>query len=157
MLVNMRKTMSEEIINLDEGFNFDGLSDIYTKSVPVAKQPAHNTTVFQSALCAFEGLRYTFLTERNFRIQLILGAGAICLGFIRGISNFEMLLLWLSIILVMACEIVNTALELTLDVLSKNKYHPLVKIAKDVVAAAVLLAAVNALVIGVIVFSGYLQ
>jgi diacylglycerol kinase (ATP) len=46
---------------------------------------------------------------------------------------------------------------LTLDVLSKNKYHPLVKIAKDVVAAAVLLAAVNALVIGVIVFSGYLQ
>jgi diacylglycerol kinase len=105
---------------------------------------------------AGRGLRYALSTQRNLRIQIVVGGFVLVAGFLYQVSMLEMLLLWLAIVLVIACEIINTALELTLDIVSGGKFHALVKVTKDVVAAGVLLAAINAVVIGVIIFARYI-
>jgi len=114
------------------------------------------SSLLKSFAHAGRGLRYALGTQRNLRIQILVGGFVLVAGFFYQVSMLEMLLLWLAIALVITCEIINTALELTLDIVSGGKFHNLVKITKDVVAAGVLLAAINAVVIGVIIFAKYL-
>jgi diacylglycerol kinase (ATP) len=66
-------------------------------------------------------------------------------------TKMEMLILFLTITLVIVLEMINTAIEATIDVMA-NYYHPLAKIAKNVAAGAVLISAVNAVVVGYLLF-----
>jgi diacylglycerol kinase (ATP) len=100
---------------------------------------------------AFAGLRWLVRTQPNFRIHLALAALAVVLALVLHVSPAELGLLALTIGLVLALEAINTALEALCDVASPT-YHPLVGVAKDVSAAAVLLAALSAVLVALALF-----
>ncbi len=100
---------------------------------------------------AWSGLREAFRTERNLRIHAVAGVAAVALGAWLGLSRGEWLAVLLCLALVPALECANTALEAAVD-LACPRRHPLAKRAKDCAAAAVLLAAIGTVAVGVVVF-----
>ncbi|MCR6513490.1 MAG: diacylglycerol kinase [Clostridium chrysemydis] len=100
---------------------------------------------------AIDGVIYTVRTQRNMKIHMIatLLILASCLFF--DVSKIEFLILAVTITMVIGAEMINTAIEAVVD-MNTNYYHPLAKIAKNVAAGAVLLTAVNALVVGYLIF-----
>ena len=105
----------------------------------------------QSFACAGRGFIYLFLHHRNMRIMFLLGLAAFLLGVYLQLRGIQLMILCLTICLVFMAEVVNTTMELILDTFV-DKYHPKVKIIKDISAAVVLLASLNALAIGYILF-----
>jgi diacylglycerol kinase len=101
--------------------------------------------------CAFRGMGIMLRTQPNVRIHLAVGALAVTLGILVGLSAAEWTVILLCIVLVLAAETANTALELLADALHPEQ-HPIVGQAKDVAAAGVLVTAIAAAVIGGIVF-----
>lgn len=102
-------------------------------------------------LFALHGLRYVFVNERNFRIEII-SATAVCIAaYVLHISAIEWFVVVLNIGFVISAELINTAIEKLCDLVSKEK-NPLIKIVKDVAAGAVLLAAFVAFICGLIIF-----
>lgn len=100
---------------------------------------------------AFEGLKTAFTNGRNFRIQVVMGALAIILGLFLHIDPFEWLDLTLVIASVLILELMNTAIEAIVDIVSPE-IQPRAKIAKDVAAASVLVASIAAIFIGAFLF-----
>ncbi|HAZ37835.1 MAG TPA: diacylglycerol kinase [Clostridiaceae bacterium] len=100
---------------------------------------------------AIEGIIYAIRTQRNIRIDFAIAILVLILSLFFDFTKYEMLILFLTITLVIVLEMVNTAIEATLDVLA-NYYHPLAKIAKNVSAGAVLISAINAVVVGYLLF-----
>ena len=101
------------------------------------------------------GLRVLLGTQRNMRIHVLIAALAVGLSLGLGLSRSEWLLLLLTIGLVFTAEAMNTAIEAVVD-LAHPEYHPLAKIAKDVAAAAVLLSALTAVLMGLGLFGPYI-
>lgn len=102
---------------------------------------------------ALRGLRVFWVTTKNIHlVALITGAlVVIILGFYFSISSFEWIALIFSIGFVIVAEVFNTAIEIDID-LTSPEYHPYARDTKDVAAAAVLLSAFVALIVGLIVF-----
>jgi diacylglycerol kinase len=100
---------------------------------------------------ASRGLLLLCLTQWNFRVHLVAGTGAVCLACYFRISAIEWLFLIAAIALVLCAEALNTALERTVDLL-EPKLHPVARDAKDLGAAAVLIASLFALIVGLIIF-----
>lgn len=100
---------------------------------------------------AFNGLAELVVNEPNMRIHLVAMCAALfaCVWF--AITPAEWSMVVLSIVIVLGGEAMNTAIEHLADVVSPE-YHPLVKKAKDVAAAAVFLFALGAAVVGMIIF-----
>jgi diacylglycerol kinase (ATP) len=94
---------------------------------------------------AWAGVVYTAATQRNFRIHLLIGVMAVCLGIYERITPIEFAIVGLTIALVLTFELLNTSLEAVVDLTVGERYHELAKIAKDSAAGAVLIAAVGAL------------
>lgn len=99
--------------------------------------------LFISFKYAWAGLKYAFVTQRNFRIHTVLSILAISLGAFLHISTVEMAVIGIMISLVLALELLNTALESVVDLTIKQTYHELAKIAKDCAAGAVLVSAMT--------------
>ncbi|MGE4170613.1 MAG: diacylglycerol kinase family protein [Candidatus Margulisiibacteriota bacterium] len=110
-----------------------------------------NRTLFHSLWDAASGLVYVFKSQRNMRIHGAMGLVAIGLGIKLGLSPSKWGILCISIALVLIAEAFNTALECTVDMVTK-KWRPRAKISKDVAAGAVLMAVFNALVVGYLLF-----
>jgi diacylglycerol kinase (ATP) len=91
---------------------------------------------------AWAGLSYAFITQRNFRIHTVIGTLAISLGVFLHLSAVEIAVICLTSGLVMALELLNTAIESVVDLTVKQTYHELAKIAKDCAAGAVLVSAI---------------
>lgn len=100
---------------------------------------------------AIEGIIYAVRTQRNMRIHMLVSLLILTACFFYNISKGEILILTLSITLVIFAELINTAIECTIDIIS-NYYHPLAKIAKNTAAGAVLVTAINAVFVGYIIF-----
>ena len=100
---------------------------------------------------AFQGLKTLFLTEHNSRIHAVFALIAILLGAYFHISACSWVAILFAIAFVFVAELFNSAIERLTDLISPG-LHPLAKTAKDFAAAAVLIAACNALVIAAIVF-----
>ena len=100
---------------------------------------------------AFEGASYVIRSERNARIQLVVAAAATAMGIWLGLSPLEWALLALTIGLVIGLEWLNTAVEITVTLVSPEE-HPLAKAAKDVAAASVLVGAIVSVAIGLFLF-----
>lgn len=100
---------------------------------------------------AIEGIIYAFRTQRNMRIHFIVAILVLIAAFVFDITKLEFITLAISITMVMSAELINTAIESAID-LTTNHYHPLAKIAKNTAAAAVLLTAINAVLVGYIIF-----
>ena len=100
---------------------------------------------------AFRGIAEMFRSQPNARIHLLAATMVVFAGFYFQISRTEWIALSLCIFVVLSLEAVNTAIEHLTDLVSPG-FHPLAGKAKDVAAAAVLLAALGAIVVGAIVF-----
>jgi diacylglycerol kinase len=105
---------------------------------------------------AISGIIYALTRERNLRIHFLAAGAAIFAGIWLDISRMEWGLLAITITLVMVVEMINTAVEKTVDIIT-GEYHPLAKVAKNVAAGAVLLSAINALVMAYIIFIPHLR
>lgn len=104
---------------------------------------------------AWDGLLYSLKTQPNFWIHLLTASLVVVLGFYFQIKLWQWSLLVFAIVLVLLAEMINTSLESMVDLITQQP-HPQAKIAKDVSAAMVLLAALSSVVIGLIVFLPYL-
>jgi diacylglycerol kinase (ATP) len=100
---------------------------------------------------AFNGLTVATKTQLNFRVHLIAALIAVFAGYALHISTSEWQWIILSIALVLLTELLNTALEFLTDLVSPG-YHELAGKVKDIGAGAVVIAAVFALINGVIIF-----
>lgn len=101
--------------------------------------------------CARAGIAYAFTTQKNLKIHLCFAIAAIVLGFALGVSEAAWLAIVLCIMMVMALEVVNTAIESVVDMASPE-WHELAMRAKDCAAGAVYLAAIGSLVVAAIVY-----
>ena len=108
--------------------------------------------VFQSFNYAFEGVIHALRTQRNMRIHFAIAAAVLVLAFVYDVTRLELIALMIAIAFVLIAEMVNTAVEATID-LSTPSFDPLAKIAKDLAAGAVLIAAVNAVAVGYLVLA----
>jgi diacylglycerol kinase len=100
---------------------------------------------------AFEGLWTAIKTERNIKIHLVAAVLAIILGLYLGLSSAKWCLVALAIGFVLVSELFNTAIERLGDEAGNGKQSPSIKAVKDISAAAVLISALTALVIGILV------
>ena len=105
---------------------------------------------------AGRGLADLFRTQPNARIHLALAAGAVALGSYCGLTRGEWIAITACIAAVLAAEAVNTALEYLTDLVSPG-FHPLAGKAKDAAAAAVLVTAIGAAVVGLLIFAPHLE
>ncbi len=110
---------------------------------------------FQSFVYAWRGLRYIFLHEFNFRVQLMVSFFTLLLTFFLKVRVEEIIIILLLIALVLLLEILNSALEKLSDIL-KPRLSEQVEVVKNMLAAMVLLASLLALGIGLTIFTPYI-
>lgn len=99
---------------------------------------------------AIEGIIYSVKTQRHMRYHLFAALVALLISLVVNITRIEFILLSMAIILVLVTEMLNTALELTIDMISEE-FHPLAKIAKDIAAGVVLVASIGALILAYLI------
>lgn len=100
---------------------------------------------------AFSGINYAYKTQRNVKIHFVAAVIVLIVSYFWEISKLELFMLIFAISLVIITEMINTAIEKTIDLYTKE-YNPLAKIAKNVAAGAVLVAAINAIIVAYLVF-----
>ena len=110
-------------------------------------------SLLESFNFAFEGIIHVLRTQRNMRIHFLSAVVVLVAALATGVSRLELIALLLAIAFVMIAEMINTAIEGAVDV-STTSFDPNAKLAKDIAAGAVLIATVNAVAIGYLVFSG---
>lgn len=106
----------------------------------------------ESVNCAIEGVLWTARTQKHMRWHFLVAAAVLLAALFFKIPVNDFLLLTLAITLVLFAEIINTAVEVVVDLVSPG-FHPLAKQAKDVAAGAVLIASCGAAVIGYVIFT----
>jgi len=112
----------------------------------------HERRFIEGFNAAVEGFVYVLKTERNMRIHFLAAVFFIILGISLNFSATELMALCVTIALVLMAEMFNTAVELIVDLI-KSEMHPVARIIKDVGAGAVLISAINAVIVGYILFS----
>jgi diacylglycerol kinase (ATP) len=110
-------------------------------------------SIFESFNYAIEGVVHVLRTQRNMRIHFALAVAVLAVAIAVGVSKLELIALLIAIAFVLVAEMINTAVEGVIDV-STTAFDPMAKLAKDIAAGAVLIAAVNAVAIGYLVFAG---
>jgi diacylglycerol kinase (ATP) len=100
---------------------------------------------------AIEGIIYSIRTQRNMKIHMLAAIVVLVATFFYDLSRVELLIITITITLVIVAEMINTAVECAIDA-TTNFYHPLVKIAKNVAAGAVLVTAINSALVGYVIF-----
>jgi len=100
---------------------------------------------------ALSGIIHAFKTEKNMKIHFAVALAVIVGSVLLHVTRFELIAIVISITLVMLAELINTAVEAIVDLIT-SEYHELARIAKNVAAGAVVLTAINALVVGYLVF-----
>ena len=104
---------------------------------------------------AWQGLVHVFRYERNARVHLVFAVFAFIVGLILHVTDTQLAAIFFAVILVFLAEIFNTAIEKTLDLIDTKPNHQIM-IIKDMAAGAVLVAAIAAVMIGVVIFGPYL-
>ena len=112
----------------------------------------HNKNFLKSFKFASSGIFYTLSTQRNLKIQSVFALLAIICGIFLKISIVEWTILIFAIMFVLFAEMINTAIESTVD-LCTEEFNEKANIAKDVAAGAVLIASLNSILIGVLIFA----
>ena len=108
-------------------------------------------TLWQSFRFAGRGLRAAFWTQRTMRVHLVIAAGVTAGAVWLDLPAAEVAALIVAVVVVLATELVNTALEALVDLTIGDRHHELAGRAKDLSAAAVLVAAAGAAIVGLVV------
>ena len=98
-----------------------------------------------------KGLKYAYRNEQNLAVDVGIALIVCIFGFLFQINKYEWAILVLTIGLVISCELINTAIEAVVDLVTEE-YHPLARVAKDTSAAAVFIFAIVAVIVGIIIF-----
>lgn len=102
---------------------------------------------------AAQGLAYALASQRNFRLQLVMGVTALALGLWLQLQLLQLGVLVLTVAAVLVLELLNTAMEAVVDLAVGRQFHPLARVAKDCAAAAVLVAAMASILIALLLLS----
>lgn len=102
--------------------------------------------------CALKGLEEAIATQRHLRIHVVIAAFVVMLGLLLQLSYVDLVLLLMTIALVIITELLNTAIELSVDLVSPG-VHSIAGRAKDIAAGAVLVTASVAAVVGIIILA----
>lgn len=105
----------------------------------------------KSFVYAWEGIVSFFRSEHNAQIHLAITFLVLVLSVTLGVNKWEAIAVVFSIAIVWVTEMVNTAIEKTIDFVSLEK-HPQIKLVKDIAAGAVLIASVAAVIVGLFIF-----
>lgn len=119
------------------------------------KAPLKPSSWLESVNCAIEGILWAAKTQRHMRWHCLSAVAVVVVALFFRISASEFMLLALAVTLVLFAELINTAVEVLVDLVSPE-FHPLAKRAKDVAAGAVLVTAIGAVVMGYFALSHYL-
>ncbi|OGM28749.1 hypothetical protein A2801_03585 [Candidatus Woesebacteria bacterium RIFCSPHIGHO2_01_FULL_41_10] len=111
---------------------------------------------FRSFQYAFSGFQTALKQEPNLQIHMVVGLGTLVAAFFIGFTSTEWVILFFTISFVITMELFNTGIEALVDMVSPD-IHPKAKIAKDVSAAAVLVAAVMSVIVGILLFIPKIQ
>ena len=107
-------------------------------------------SLLDKANVAIEGIIYSVRTQRHMRYHLAAALGVLIVALLVDLSRTEFILLSMAIVLVLVTEMLNTALEVAIDMISEE-YHPKAKIAKDIAAGVVLVASIGALTLAYLI------
>lgn len=140
------KKMREEE---DKFFNLFSRMMVSSSSKFIYKKK--NRNIIDSLLCAGRGVFYVIRTQRNMKIHLTMAGIVLGLGAVLELSKFEWISIMFAMFLVMVAEIMNTAIEVNVDLVTR-KLRPRAMVAKDTAAGAVFIASLGAVVIGLLVF-----
>jgi diacylglycerol kinase (ATP) len=110
-------------------------------------------TVFDSFNNAAEGIIHVLRTQRNMRIHFAVAFIVLIAALVVNVTKLELIALLISITFVLIAEMLNTGVEAAIDI-ATTSFDPMAKLAKDIAAGAVLIASVNALAVGYLVFAG---
>jgi diacylglycerol kinase (ATP) len=113
-------------------------------------------SIIESFNYAIEGVIHVLRTQRNMRIHFAVAVVVLVVAAAVGVSKLELIALLISIAFVLVAEMINTAVEGAIDA-ATTSFDPMAKLAKDIAAGAVLIAAVNAVAVGYLVFSGHVS
>ena len=113
------------------------------------------TRFTDSVNCAIEGIIYAVKSQKHMRNHFLAALVILVAVLFLRVSSLEFILLVVSVSFVLFAELINTAIELIVDLVSPD-YHPLAKAVKDVAAGAVLIAAIGAAVMGYLILSRYI-
>ena len=102
--------------------------------------------------CALEGIEDAISTQRHLRVHIVVAGFVALLGILLGLPYADLLLLLMAIALVVITELLNTAAELTVDLVSPV-LHPIAKRIKDIAAGAVLIAALVSAAVGIVILA----
>jgi len=109
-------------------------------------------SLIQSFRFAWRGLVFVFRNERNMRLHCAIAGIVVIFGTFMRISEVEWFFLLFAIAFVFIAETLNTAFELLLDYVNGKTRHTTVMMLKDIAAAGVLIASINALIVGCVIF-----
>ena len=101
---------------------------------------------------ARKGFRLVVKSEINIRVHLIMATLVLIFGYLLDFSIIEFCLILFAIAIVIVSEMLNTAIEFTLDSIYHNRYSKMVGMAKDISAGAVMFASFTSLIIGLLIF-----
>jgi diacylglycerol kinase (ATP) len=110
----------------------------------------------KSANYAIEGILHGAKTQRHLRYHFLSAAAALFFSYMVGVSNEELIIISLAVILVLGAEMMNSAIEAVVDLVSPD-YSEKARIAKDIAAGAVLITAFGAALVGYVVLFPYVK
>ena len=110
-------------------------------------------TLIDSFNYAFEGIIHVLRTQRNMRLHFLIAFVVVIVALIVNVTKLELIVLLISISFVLIAEMINSAVEAAIDI-ATTSFDPMAKLAKDIAAGAVLIAAANAVAVGYLVFAG---
>lgn len=105
---------------------------------------------------ALKGVRLALKSERNVRIHFVIALMVVVTGLVLKFTPVEFSILLVAIALVMIAEMVNSAIEFSLDAIFHNRYSKLVGMAKDIAAGAVMIATFISISIGILLYGSKL-
>ena len=114
--------------------------------------PRRSHSLLESFNYAIEGIIHVLRTHQNMRLHFAAAIAVLVAAVWVDVDRIELVALLISIAFVLIAEMVNSAIEATID-MATTTFDPLAKLAKDIAAGAVLIAAVNAIAVGYLVFS----
>jgi len=110
---------------------------------------------FKSFHYALQGIHYALKYDQNLVIHFLIACFVVILSIVLRVTPFEMGILGLTILLVTSTEMINSAIEKMVDLITKE-HRAEAKVAKDVAAGMVLLTSIGAFIIGTLIFLPYI-